>query len=89
MSTKHSNLVKGLTVKERQALAVLHDYPEWKVLEKWSNLKALQVTGQIVGVDMSEQGSDKRVAMLQGQILAHGNMLKEINKIAKTTSVDD
>lgn len=81
--------MKGLTAKDRQALAVLHDYPEYRALKKWSELKANQITNQLVNINMGVPGATEQVAMLQGQVLAHGNMLKEVDKIAKHTAADD
>ena len=73
----------GLSDKDKQALATLYEYPEFKSLVKWNELKQAAVGTQIIGVVMGQPGSSERVAMLQGQAEAHRLMLLEIKKIHK------
>jgi len=73
----------NLSPKIKEALALLYDYPEFKALEQWSEHKASELLEQILGIDMSSPGADKRVAMIQGQVMAHRFMLKEVKKIYK------
>jgi hypothetical protein len=73
----------GLSDKDKQALATLYEYPEFKALVKWNELKRTQIGSQIIGVTMGQPGSSERVAMLQGQAEAHRFMLLEIKKIHK------
>lgn len=73
----------GLTPKVREALALLYEYPEFKALVKWNELKQAQCAKRILEVDMGESGASQRVAMLQGQSKAHEVMLLELKKIHK------
>lgn len=77
-----------LSPKIKEALALLYDYPEFKALEAWNEVKANKFLEQILKIDMSSHGADKRVAMLQGQVLSHRLMLEEIRKIHKEQSAD-
>ena len=79
----------GIPRKIKENLALLYEYPEFKALEKWNQIKRANLADQILGVDMSAEGADKRVAMLQGQALAHGLMLLELKKIHKDTQPKD
>lgn len=77
-----------LPSKDKEALATLYDYPEFKALQRWSEMKRLKCAEQILGVDMSSVGSSERIAMLQGQAHAHEIMLLELKKIHKQTTKD-
>lgn len=79
----------GIPRKIKEDLALLYEYPEFKALEKWNQIKRMQLAEQILGTNMDAEGSDKRVAMLQGQALAHGLMLLELKKIHKDTQPKD
>lgn len=72
-----------LPPKIKEALALLYERPEFKALEKWSENKRLEVAEIILNTDMSSNGADKKVAMLQGQAYAHKIMLLELRKIHK------
>lgn len=72
-----------LSSKDKQALALLYEFNEYKALVKWSELKRLTVAAQILKVDMSQPGSPERVSFLQGEAYAHEYMLKEVKKIHK------
>jgi len=74
--------------KVKEGLARLYDDPDYKYLEQWNEIKASEFLEQVLGVDMSSLGADKRVAMLQGQVLAHRLMLLEIKKIHKENVKD-
>lgn len=73
----------GIPPKVKENLALLYDYPEFKALEKWSEVKRAQVAEELLKVTMGAPGSSERIAMLQGQAYAHEVMLKEIRKIHK------
>lgn len=73
----------GLSSKDKQALALLYEYPEFKSLEKWNESKMAEIGNQIINVVMGVPGSSERVAMLQGQANAHRIMLLELKKIHK------
>ena len=74
--------------KIKEALATLYDYPEFKALEKWSELKRIDCADQLIRVPMGTPGSSERVAMLQGQAEAHRVMLLELRKIHKDITKD-
>jgi hypothetical protein len=74
--------------KIKEQLALLYDYPEFKALEKWSELHRQACADQMIGVPMGEQGSSERIAMLQGQAEAHKIMLLELCKIHKDITKD-
>jgi hypothetical protein len=78
----------GLSSKDKQALATLYEYPEFKSLIKWNELKVNTIGQQIINVVMGQPGSSERVAMLQGQAEAHHLMLLEIKKIHKDNHED-
>jgi hypothetical protein len=73
----------GLNSKDKQALATLYEYPEYKALIKWNETKINEIGSQIISVVMGQPGSSERVAMLQGQANAHRFMLLELKKIHK------
>ena len=72
-----------LNAKDKEALALLYERPEFKSLVKWNELKRRAFLDQIVQVTMGQPGSSERVAMLQGQAYAHQLMLLELKKIHK------
>jgi hypothetical protein len=78
----------GLSSKDKQALATLYEYPEFKALIKWNENKVNSIGQQIINVVMGQPGSSERVAMLQGQAEAHRLMLLEIKKIHKDNHED-
>ena len=77
-----------LAPKIKEALALLYEHPEFKALEKWSELKRLECAKQILKTDMSSNGASHKVAMLQGQAYAHNVMLLELRKIHKDITKD-
>ena len=77
-----------LSSKDKKALALLYEYPEFKALIKWNELKIISAGQQIINVVMGQPGSSERVAMLQGQATAHRLMLLEIKKIHKDNHQD-
>lgn len=72
-----------LTAKDKEALALLYERPEFKVFKKWSELKRAECAERLLNVPMNEPGSSERVAMLQGQALSHSLALLELKKIHK------
>lgn len=77
-----------LSPKAKEALALLYDYPEFKALEIWNQVKREALASQILKIDMSSRGSSERIAFLQGQACAHEFMLLELKKIHKEQSAD-
>lgn len=77
-----------LTQKDKEALALLYERPEFKALEKWNVVKRGKFTDQILKIDMGSSGSSERVAFLQGQAYAHELMLLELKKIHKNVTKD-
>lgn len=75
-----------LSSKDKQALALLYEYPEYKSFQKWSELKRLTMAAQILKVDMSTPGSAERIAFLQGQAYAHEFSLLELKNIHKVNT---
>lgn len=78
----------GLTSQDKENLALLYERPEFKALQKWSELKRLQCAEAIFGVAMGTPGSSERIAMIQGQATAHEVMLLELKKIHKEQTKD-
>lgn len=78
-----------LPAKDKEALALLYERPEFKSLQKWNDTKRLVFSEQLLKVDMSAPGSSERVSFLQGQAYAHELMLLELKKIHKDqTKID-
>lgn len=77
-----------LTSKDKEALALLYDKPEFKTLIKWSEIKRLRCAEELLNVNMGQEGSSERIAMLQGQAEAHRIMLLELKKIHKQMTKD-
>jgi hypothetical protein len=80
--------MSGLSSKDKQALALLYEYPEFKALERWNEYHRQKCATQMIGVVMGQPGSSERIAMLQGQAEAHRVMLEELRKIHKEQPVD-
>ena len=78
----------GLPLKIKEDLARLYDYPEFKSLIKWNELKRQSCAEQMINVVMGTPGSSERIAMLQGQAEAHKLMLFELKKINKDITKD-
>lgn len=74
--------------KIKEQLALLYDRPEYKALEKWSEMHRLECTEQMTQVVMGQPGSSERIAMLQGQAEAHRIMLLELKKFHKEQTKD-
>lgn len=74
--------------KIKADLALLYEYPEFKALEKWSDLKRVAVAEQMLKVNMGDPGASEQIAMLQGQAYAHSVMLLELRKIHKDNLKD-
>ena len=72
-----------LSPKDKEALALLYERPEFKALVRWNAVKRTTFAEAILNVNMQEVGSEKRVAFLQGQAYAHQLMLLELKKIHK------
>lgn len=70
-----------LTTKDRAALGFIYELDEFKSFKKWCNAKRQKVAEQIIGIDMSQDGADKRIAMLQGQAYTLEFFIKEWQKI--------
>lgn len=77
-----------LSPKDKEALALLYERPEFKSLVRWNEVKRSNFATQILKVDMGSTGSSERVAFLQGQAYAHELMLLELKKIHKEKTVD-
>lgn len=77
-----------LNPKDKEALALLYEYQEFKALVKWNEVKRQTFADQILKVDMGSVGSSERVAFLQGQAYAHELMLLELKKIHKEQTKD-
>lgn len=78
--------MSNLSPKIKEALALLYDYPEFKALEKWNELKRQHCAELMIGVNMGLPGASEKIAMLQGQAEAHRIMLLELKKIHKEQS---
>lgn len=78
-----------LAQKTKEALALLYERSEFKALEKWSEIKRLEAAEMILNTDMSNNGADKKVALLQGQAYAHKVMLLELRKIHKDVTKNE
>jgi hypothetical protein len=74
--------------KTKEALALLYERPEFKALEKWSEIKRLKCAEELLNVNMGVPGASERIAMLQGQAEAHRVMLLELKKIHKDVTKD-
>ena len=77
-----------LSSKDKEALALLYERPEFKSFVKWSELKRQKCAEELLKVPMGDPGSSERIAMLQGQAYAHEISLLELRKIHKEQTKD-
>lgn len=81
--------MSDIPAKVKEGLALLYEHPEFKNLEKWSEIKKLESMNAILGINMQDLRAETRVAFLQGQAYAHEYMMKELRKIHKDTTPKD
>lgn len=73
----------GLTLKEKAALALMYELPEFKAFKRWCLVKRQKVAELIIQTDMSSPGAAEQIAMLQGQAYALEMILLEWQKYHK------